>query len=290
MLPFVNDPRDDAPDYAEDLARFGLPGPHLQTPVLRVAAGKSEDGAAAVAAEVAVAFQYNGIGHAVMLATPEHLEDFALGFSFSEGIVESPAEFYGVEVQLAYVGITLAIDVATEAFARLKNRRRTLAGRTGCGICGTESLEQVQRALPMLGGRGPQIAPAALERAQAALATHQPLQRATGSTHGAAWCAPDGTILAVREDVGRHNALDKLIGALLRDGVDTGAGFALITSRASIEMVQKSASAGIALLAAVSAPTGLAVRTANACGQTLVGFVRGASFTIYTHHRRIALP
>ena len=283
-------PPDDEPDYAEDLARFGLPGGHLQTPVLRVAAGATEDVAAAVAAEVPVAFQYNGIAHTVMLATPEDFEDFALGFSLSEGIVENHAEFYGVEVQPAYVGITLAIDVAAEAFARLKSRRRTLAGRTGCGICGTESLDQVQRSLPMLGGRGPQVAPAALERAQAALPARQPLQRATGSTHGAAWCAADGAIVTVREDDGRHNALDKLIGALLRHGVDTGNGFALITSRASIEMVQKSATAGIALLAAVSAPTGFAVRTANACGQTLVGFVRGASFTIYTHHRRIALP
>ena len=285
----VNRPRDDAPDYAEDLAHYGLSGGQLQTPVLRVDGRATEDTTAAVAAEVPVAFQYNGIAHAVMLATPEDLEDFALGFSLSEGIVENRAEFYGVEVQPAYAGITLAIDAATEAFARLKNRRRTLAGRTGCGICGTESLDQVQRSLPALGGRGPRLKPAALEHAQAQLAAHQPLQRATGSTHGAAWCAPDGTILLVREDVGRHNALDKLIGALLRDEVDTGAGFALISSRASIEMVQKSATAGIALLAAVSAPTGFAVHTANACGQTLVGFVRGAGFTIYTHHQRIVL-
>jgi FdhD protein len=280
---------DDDPALAEELARFGLPGPHLQTPVLRVLGDATEDATAGVAAEVPIAFQYNGIAHAVMLATPDDLEDFALGFSFSEGLVENRAEFYGVEVQPAYAGITLAIDVATEAFARLKDRRRTLAGRTGCGICGTESLDQVQRSLPVLGGRGPVIGTEALTRAVAALQDLQPLQRATGSTHGAAWCTPDGAIVQVREDVGRHNALDKLIGALLREDVDTAQGFALITSRASIEMVQKSATAGIGLLAAVSAPTGFAVRTANACGQTLIGFARGAAFTIYTHHRRMRM-
>jgi len=141
-------------------------------------------------------------------------------------------------------------------------------GRTGCGICGTESLDQVLRPLAALPGL-------------------QPLQRLTGATHGAAWCAPDGAILHVREDVGRHNALDKLIGALVRAGVASDQGFALITSRASVEMVQKAASAGIALLAAVSGPTTLAVQTAAQLGVTLIGFARGTNFSVYAHRDRI---
>jgi len=184
--------------------------------------------------------------------------------------------------------VTLAIDIAAAAFARLKERRRTLAGRTGCGICGTESLDQVLRPLPDLSAVALRVAPAALNRAYAGLAAVQPLQHSTGAAHGAVWCEADGTIVLAREDVGRHNALDKLIGALLRAGTDTTAGFALVTSRASVEMVQKSATAGIALLAAVSAPTALAVRVAEGCGQTLAGFARGASFSVYTHPARIS--
>jgi FdhD protein len=257
--------------------------------VVRVRDGAAQADSAQVAAEVPVAFEYNGISHAVMLATPADLEDFALGFSLSEGIVDSRAEFLGVEIHPADNGITLSIEVSGAAFAHLKERRRTLAGRTGCGICGTESLDQVLRPLPALAGRGPQVTGSALARAHAQLPQVQPLARVTGATHGAAWCAADGTITCAREDVGRHNALDKLIGYLARTLADTSAGFALITSRASVEMVQKSATAGIALLAAVSAPTSLAVRIAGECGQTLVGFARGTSFSVYTHAARIAL-
>jgi FdhD protein len=170
---------------------------------------------------------------------------------------------------------------------RLKERRRTLAGRTGCGICGTESLDQVLRPLPDLSTNRLRISPAALDRAYAGLDAAQPLQRCTGAAHSAVWCGPAGEIALAREDVGRHNALDKLIGGLLRTGIDTRRGFALVTSRASVEMVQKSATAGIALLAAVSAPTALAVRVAEACGQTLVGFARGDSFSVYTGAERI---
>jgi FdhD protein len=256
-------------------------------PVQRWAGGRARGAQAELAREVPVAFEYNGISHAVMLATPADLDDFAIGFSLSEAIA-APAQCYGVEVRDSAAGITLAIDIAAAAFAHLKERRRTLAGRTGCGICGTESLEQVLRPLPDLTARTPtRIAPQALARAYDALAGVQPLQHATGAAHGAAWCDADGTIVCAREDVGRHNALDKLIGALARGGVDTGAGFALVTSRASVEMVQKSATAGIAVLAAVSAPTALAVRVAQACGQTLVGFARGAEFSVYAHGARI---
>lgn len=242
---------------------------------------------AELAQEVPVAFEYNGISHAVMLATPTDLEDFALGFSFSEGIAP-PAQFRGVDAHRSAAGITLAIEIAAEAFAQLKARRRTLAGRTGCGICGTESLGQVLRPLPDLSGIALQVTPSALARAHAGLAAVQPLQRATGAAHVAVWCTPDGAIVLAREDVGRHNALDKLIGALARARIDPHAGFALVTSRASVEMVQKSATADIAVLAAVSAPTALAVRTAESCGQTLVGFARGAAFNVYTRSDRLS--
>ncbi len=243
---------------------------------------------AALAVEVPIALEYNGISHAVMLATPCDLEDFALGFSLGEGILSDAAELYQVDVRVDAPGITLALEVAAGAFAALKQRRRTLAGRTGCGICGTESLEQVLRPLPKLPDSNWQLSAGALALASAALSGAQPLLRQTGATHGAAWCSLDGDLLAVREDVGRHNALDKLIGALRRARVSTDRGFALITSRASVEMVQKAATAGISVLAAVSAPTSLALEVAQHSKLTLIGFARGASFSVYTHRSRIA--
>jgi len=256
-------------------------------PVQRWNSGATSVVAADIACEVPIAFEYNGIAHAVMLATPADLHDFAIGFSFSEGIA-TPAQCYGIEVHEGPAGITLAIEIAAAAFEQLKARRRTLAGRTGCGICGTESLDQVLRPLPDLSPLSLRITPAALARAHAGLAEVQPLQHASGAAHGAVWCEPDGAIVCAREDVGRHNALDKLLGALARAGIDAGAGFALVTSRASVEMVQKSATAGIAVLAAVSAPTALAVRVAEGCGQTLIGFARGQTFSVYTHGARVA--
>jgi FdhD protein len=243
-------------------------------------------GAAALAQEVPIAFEYNGISHAVMLATPADLHDFAIGFSASEDVAQ-PDEVFGVDIEESDAGITLTIEIAARAFAELKSRRRTLVGRTGCGICGAESLQQVLRPLPDLSLRGTRVGPSALALAHAALMDMQPLQRATGAAHLAVWCDPDGAILLAREDIGRHNALDKLIGALLRKRVGTESGFALVTSRASVEMVQKSARAGIAVLAAVSAPTALAVRTAASCGQTLLGFVRGESLSVYTRADRM---
>jgi FdhD protein len=277
------------PLAASPVAEAGVGAGAVEAPLVRVRGARSEETTAPIAREVPVAFEYNGVSHAVMLATPCDLEDFALGFSLSEGIVDAASDLYGVEVHEQDAGITLAIEVAARAFVRLKEKRRTLAGRTGCGICGAESLAQVLRPLPALAGRGPAIDAAALAHAHAQLAAAPPRARARGATHGAAWCTPDGRIVAAREDVGRHNALDKLIGALARAHADTSEGFALITSRASVEMVQKSATAGIALLAAVSAPTALAVRNADACGQTLIGFARGADFSIYTHPQRVRL-
>jgi FdhD protein len=239
-----------------------------------------------VAEEMPVALEYNGIGHAVMLASPADLEDFALGFSLSEGIVDTPEDMLGMEVETLPMGIRLALHVAGGCFARLKERRRNLAGRTGCGLCGVDSLAAVHRPLPPVTAAG-RIGQEALQRALAALAPHQPLQRRTGATHAAAWLDARGDILCAREDVGRHNALDKLIGALAQHRTDFGGGAALITSRASVEMVQKAATVGIGILAAVSAPTALAVRLARDLNLTLIGFLRPGGQVAYSHAHRI---
>lgn len=280
------------PEFMHRIAADEAGAPAAQAsepwPMTAVSGGAMTPALSELAQEVPIAFEYNGIGHAVMLATPADLQDFALGFTLSEGLIDAPGEFYGMEARPSPKGLTLAIDIASSAFARLKARRRTLAGRTGCGICGTESLEQVLRPLPDLSQVPLRVTPEALARGYAALASVQPLQQATRAAHSAVWCElANGEIHVAREDVGRHNALDKLIGALLRGGVDRRRGFVLVTSRASVEMVQKSAMAGIAVLVAVSAPTALAARVAEGCGQTLVGLARGASFNVYTHERRI---
>jgi FdhD protein len=248
--------------------------------------GKVEMRLAILAEEVPVAFQYNGVSHAVMLATPGDLEDFALGFSLSEGIVGEPGEVYDIDVHSSPAGITVAIEIASQAFARLKEHRRTLAGRTGCGICGSENLEQVLRPLPALEGQGPSIQASAVTAALSALVRAQQLQKQTGAVHGAAWSDLPGSAEIVREDVGRHNALDKLIGAVLRTRANARPGFVVVTSRASIEMVQKAACIASTLIA-VSAPTRLAARVAHDCGLTLVGFARGNQFSVYTHAWRI---
>jgi FdhD protein len=234
-----------------------------------------------VAAEVPVALVYNGVSHAVMLATPQDIEDFALGFSLSEGILRSPTELYGVEVERSAAGIEAQLSIAAERMMELKARRRSLTGRTGCGLCGAESLAHAVRT-PARIPRGDSAASAtAIHRAMGQLASEQVLHRETGATHAAGWADWQGQVLLVREDVGRHNALDKLIGAMARQALSSADGFAIVTSRASSEMVQKAASVGIPLLAAMSAPTDLAIRLAEDCGLTLLGCVRGDSFVVY---------
>lgn len=236
--------------------------------------------------EVPVALSYNGISHAVMLASPADLEDFGLGFSLSEGILADASELYDLELEPVPKGVVVRMRIAEERFAALKTRRRALAGRTGCGLCGVESLDQVARVLTPLQA-GPAIAALSLSRALEQLQTNQPLRASTGGVHAAAWADVTGKLLMVREDVGRHNALDKLIGALVRNRHDPRSGFALITSRASFEMVQKAASVGIPILAAISAPTGYAIRLAQEVGLTLAGFVRKGRYTIYSIPERI---
>lgn len=244
-----------------------------------------------VADEVPVAMVYNGITQVVMLATPADLGDFALGFGLTEGLLAEPAELLGVDVMETAEGIELQLDVLAVCEMRLKDRRRALVGRTGCGICGAESLQQIRRNLPPV----PVVTTTAaiLERAQAQLPARQTLQQASGATHAAAWCRLDGSVVLVREDVGRHNALDKLIGALSlgsQADIDRAAGFVWISSRASYEMVQKAAMAGFGLVAATSAPTARAVALAREAGVALAGFVRGRHFVAYAFPERFADP
>lgn len=237
-----------------------------------------------VAEEVPVAMVYNGISHAVMLATPADLEDFGTGFSLAEGIVARASEIHDIDTAHHVDGIEVRMRVSNRAFDALKARRRSLAGRTGCGLCGVDSLGQVSREVKPVAAR-PSVDEAAIHRAFVALGEGQALHALTGSVHAAAWAHADGTLFAVREDVGRHNALDKLIGAVALAGLDTAQGFAVVTSRASYEMVLKLASVGGGLLAAISAPTGLAIDLAGRTGVTLCGFVRDGRMAIYTGSR-----
>ncbi|MDX1505977.1 MAG: formate dehydrogenase accessory sulfurtransferase FdhD [Spongiibacter sp.] len=232
-----------------------------------------------VAVEMPIAMVYNGISHAVMMATPENLEDFALGFSMSEGVLSEPSQLYDCEVKAVEHGLSVEMRIATSRLAALKERRRNLTGRTGCGLCGTESLEAAIR--PVREVKAPPVSDRAVQRALGALQHFQPLQAQTGASHGAAWCDLDGNIRLTREDVGRHNALDKLLGALIAAAEPLHSGFVLVSSRASYEMVHKSCALGIGALVAVSAPTSMAIEQARAAGQLLIGFARNGRHVVY---------
>lgn len=243
-----------------------------------------------IAEETAIALVYNGQPHAVMMATPLDLADFALGFSLSEGIIESPAELLDVQQLALEQGVQLSLQIPPARLERLLARPRGIEGRSSCGICGTRHIADVLRA-PRHASAGFVVDPPALRRALAELRAGQPLNLATGAVHAAAWATPDGEIRWLREDVGRHNALDKLIGALAQAGVPASHGFVVLTSRASYEMVLKSASAGIPLVVAISAPTSLAIDLADDAGITLVGFARDDRCTVYTRPARVhSLP
>jgi len=251
-------------------------------------AGETVEGTDWVATETAIALVYNGISHVVMMATPADLEDFALGFSLSEGILESAKQLLDCEIAETDKGIELALTITAEPFAKLKEKRRNLVGRTGCGLCGAESLDQAITEPDMVTTELT-LSHEALQKAASALASQQTLQQQTGAVHGAAYCDQQGEILLVREDVGRHNALDKLLGALAKKEQQQNKepGFVLVTSRASYEMVAKTISANIPLLAAVSAPTSLAIELAEKSGLTLVGFTRTGRHVIYANGQRI---
>lgn len=239
-----------------------------------------------VAEEIPVALEYNGISHAVMMASPYDLEDFALGFSLSEGIVKNKSELYECEVVPGCDGIQVQMQVATERFVALKDKRRNLTGRTGCGLCGAETLEQAIRR-PEATVSTARFSATQIHAGMKTMRRMQRLQKYTGATHAAAWMNADGRIELVREDIGRHNALDKLIGAMTAKRVDFSTGAALITSRASYEMVQKSAMMGIGFLAAISAPTSLAIQLAEEANVTLIGFVRDQGHVVYAQSHRL---
>ena len=235
-----------------------------------------------LAEEVPVALEYNGISHATLLATPSDLEDLARGFSMTEGIVRTPADIYDIELVPNDHGITVQVTIASACMDTLKRRRRTLAGTTGCGLCGLESLQDVEVSLAPIATHCTGLTPAILLSAVSALRENQPLHLQTGATHAAGWANINGDLVAVKEDVGRHNALDKLIGQLQgKPSFQVNEGFLVMSSRASFEIVQKAAAAGIGCVIAVSAPTAYAVRKAQALNMLLVGFTRHSRFTTY---------
>jgi FdhD protein len=245
-------------------------------------------GGRAVPEEAAIAVTYNGSAHAVMMATPLDLEDFGYGFSLTEGQIERPNQILSIETVEFDQGIELRIWLDHEREAVLRGRRRRLAGPTGCGLCGIESLEQALPAPPRVDGED-RIAAPLIRAAQTEMFSAQVLHAATAAVHAAGLWMPGPGIVAVREDVGRHNALDKLVGALARQGRTGARGMLLLTSRVSVEMVQKAAVLAVPVVVAVSAPTALAIRTAEAAGITLVAIARQDGFDIFTHPRRIIL-
>lgn len=239
-----------------------------------------------LAEEVPVALVYNGISHVVMMASPKDLELFAIGFSLSEGIIAHPQEIYGMDVVPACNGLEVQIELSSRRFMGLKERRRALAGRTGCGVCGVEQLNDIGKPIvPLPFTQTFNLAH--LDRALEHLNDVQPIGQLSGCTHAAAWVLPSGSIAGGHEDVGRHVALDKLLGRRARENNVWQQGAALVSSRASYEMVQKSAMCGVEILFAVSAATTLAVDVAERCNLTLVGFCKPGRATIYTHPQRL---
>ncbi|RWM05516.1 MAG: formate dehydrogenase accessory sulfurtransferase FdhD [Mesorhizobium sp.] len=238
--------------------------------------------------ETPVAFSYAGTTHAVMMASPADFEDFALGFSLTEGIIADPAEMEAIEVEDLGAGIDIQIKLRDKANTRFQARRRRLAGPVGCGLCGIESIEEAMRSVDAVGASKLTLDAEDVTRSVKLLSKLQPLHTETGAVHAAGFYVPGKGIVMAREDVGRHNALDKLAGALARAGIDGASGAVVVTSRVSVEMVQKTAAIGAPIIMAVSAPTALAIRTAEAAGMTLVALVRGDDFDIFTHPDRVA--
>ncbi len=268
------------------LVGLGYTQPTAQRPLTRLDENQAAEAHAIVAEEVPVSLVYNLRPHVVMMASPAQLEDFAIGFTLTEGIVGSIAEVERVEVVKHAQGIEVQLTIGEQSAEQLKSRGRSLIGRTGCGLCGVESIQDALRELPPL-EPGPAIATAALWRAEQELPAQQAWNRETGSLHAAGWATLDGEIVVAREDVGRHNALDKVAGALARGGRDPRNGFLVLTSRASYELVQKAVAMRVPLLATVSRPTGLAIRLAEASGLTLVALLRGHSGNVYAHRERL---
>jgi len=262
-----------------------VPSPAHRVPRQAWRNGSSLIGERTLAEEVPVAFSYDGATHAVLMATPDDLEDFAVGFSYTEGIITAPAEIAELAVVSVADGIVLRMWLTGDRSDAFAARRRRFVGPAGCGMCGLESLAEANRAIP-IASRDLQASQQDIAEAVAALPARQQLNMQTRAVHAAAFWRP-GRSLVLREDVGRHNALDKLAGALLRTGSSAAEGIVVLTSRISIELVQKAGMMGAAIIVGVSAPTALAVRTAEATGLTLVGIARDDGFEVFTHPERI---
>lgn len=271
---------------AHAMQRLGYAPASAGVTGVRIDGGRAAMVRETLADETPVTMAFNLSPHAVMMATPADLEDFAVGFAVTEGIVQHATDIERVSVVRYSRGVELQIDIPAALAAGVGQRSRRLSGRTGCGICGASSVDEVLRELPAVASDA-RIDASAVTRAMRQLGERQPLNAETGAVHAAAWAEPDGTLAYVREDVGRHNALDKLIGALIRAGAPASVGFVVITSRGSFELVQKAAILGVPLLATVSAPTALAVRVAHTAGLTLAGFARDDRLTVYTHAGRL---
>ena len=248
--------------------------------------GHLSESTRAIPEETALALTYNGGTYAVMMGTPQNLDDFAIGFSLSEGIVSTPNEISSLEIVDLDDGIELRMWLADEKAARLSERRRHIAGPTGCGLCGIDSITEAVHPAAVV-ARGRSFSPRELMAAMASISPLQPINVETRAVHAAAFWTPAASIVALREDVGRHNALDKLAGALAKANVTTSEGAVLLTSRVSVEMVQKTAAMAAPVMVAISAPTALAVRIAEAAGITLVAVARADGFEIFTHQDRI---
>ena len=252
----------------------------------RLLAGSSDNGFRTIPQETPVAFSYQGASYAVMMASPADLEDFAVGFSLSEGIVTSKSDIVDIEVTVADAGIVLRIELKSSPAAALWDRKRYISGPSGCGLCGLESLAEALRPSRSVQSEL-RLEPRQIAQAMKALPSFQRLNQQTSGVHAAAFWIPDEGIVAVREDVGRHNALDKLAGALARRGIDGSRGVVLLTSRVSVEMIQKAAVMGSAIVVAVSAPTALALAAAEAAGMTLIAIARSDGFEIFSHPGRV---
>jgi FdhD protein len=268
------------------LSGLGYVRPSASRPLLRIGDDGSTTGSAVVAEEVPVALVYNGKPYVVVMGTPADLEDLAVGFSLTEGVADDNSQIERIDVVRASHGIELQIQIPAAIAERLEDRARGLVSRTGCGLCGVETINDALR-VPLQVSSRLLITPEALWAAGAALAHQQTLNNLTNTVHAAGWARLDGTLHVVREDVGRHNALDKVFGALARQRMNPADGFVVVTSRASYEMVQKATICGVELLAAISRPTGLAIRFAEAAEMTLVGLLRGRSANVYSHPERI---
>jgi formate dehydrogenase accessory protein FdhD len=268
------------------LTGLGYTKSSASRPLLRIGDDGAVQGTAVVAEEVPIALVYNGKPHVVVMGTPSDLDDLAVGFSRTENIVDAGSQIERVDVVRASHGIELQIQIPAANAGRIEERTRALVSRTGCGLCGVETINDALR-VPLALSTTLATTTDALWRAGSELSRQQTLNNETNTVHAAGWAQFDGTLRIVREDVGRHNALDKVLGALVRAQTNPGDGFIIVTSRASYEMIQKAAVCGVELLAAISRPTGLAIRFAEAAEMTLVGLLRGRTANVYCHPERI---